>query len=158
MAEIKKNVTTLGQRITGLQAGNQYVFILKKPNLRPDVTNAHHATRIAHEQVVAHHKAITVLKQAREEAKRGDIEAAQRLLNEAKQAHGQVLRGIMDAKDFAQRALDDAKDVHKDVKSAYDAAKDSAEHAVKFAEKVAEGFPNAVKALGAMLQEAMTRK
>lgn len=157
MAEIKKNVTTLGQRITGLQAGNQYVFILKRPSLRPDVENAHRATRIAHEQVLAHRKAITVLKQAREEAKRGNHDSAHSLLEQAKAAHAEVLKGIMDAKDFAQRAIDDAKDVHKDVKNAYEAAKDSAEHAVKFAEKVAEGFPNALKALGALILDARSR-
>lgn len=157
MAEIKKTITTLGQRVTGLSAGNQYVFTLQKPNLRPDLENARRATRIAHQQVVESRKLVAALRQGREEAKRGNLDGARQILDDAKKTYQQTRQGLEDARDFAKRAVEDAKDVHKDVKNAYEAGKESAENAVAFAEKILGSIPDTLRAFGAYVQEAITR-
>jgi hypothetical protein len=157
MAEIKKNVQTLGQRITGLTAGNQYVFVLTRPALRPDLENARRAARLCEHHLAESKRAIAALAQAREEAIRGDVAAARKFFEEAQALFAAVDATLGDAHDFATRAAEDAKDIAADVKDAYDAARDCAEQAVATAKKIAESAPQAVRSIGALIAETAAR-
>ena len=53
MADIKREIRTLGQRLSGLTAGNKYTFVLKRPNVRVDVVNAERAIELSSTQVSA---------------------------------------------------------------------------------------------------------
>ena len=46
MAEIKKEVRSIGQRISGLQAGETYTFVLKRPKPTADLTNARRCIKL----------------------------------------------------------------------------------------------------------------
>lgn len=85
MAELKKEIRTLGQRISGLMAGNQYVFVLKRPNARVDVLNAERAIEIAEEQLGAVRKLFAEFERARADALRGEVASARAIFAKAKE-------------------------------------------------------------------------
>jgi F0F1-type ATP synthase membrane subunit b/b' len=157
MADIKREIRTIGQRLSGLTAGNKYTFVLKRPNVRVDVQNAERAIELAHQHTTTARKLLGQLAKAREDAIRGDHQSARGLLDSAKALVRDVNKGLSDAKEFAQRAIEDAKEVHADVKDAYAAAKDAAEQAVALPDKVMSGVQDVLKAIGAMVIEAEAR-
>lgn len=157
MAQIKRTVRTVGQRITGLYAGNQYVFTLKRPNLRPDLENARRATRIAKQQLVAVRKLAKLLEQARDEATRGSIDSAREMYGQASDLFAKVKSGIADAKDYFDRATEDANEAVSEVKDAYSAGKDAAEQAVTLAQQTAKGIGRILEVIGAVIEEAAAR-
>ena len=155
---LKRDIRTLGQRLSGLTAGNKYTFVLKRPNVRVDVYNAERAIDLATEQVTLARKILGELENTRGQAARGQGASARSSLQGFKAKLRDLNMGISDAKEFAQRAAEDAKDAHADVKDAYTAAKDGAEAAVALAEKLQAGFGDVVKAVTAMVVEAEIRE
>jgi hypothetical protein len=157
MAEIKREIRTLGQRLSGLTAGNTYTFVLKRPNVRVDVVNAIRSVEIAQDHLVSFSKLMGELESIRAEAELGNHGSARSRFNEVKAAVRACANHLADAREFAVRAAEDAKDAHADVKDAYNAAKDGAEHAVEGAQSLMSGVDDAVKAIGAIIIEAETR-
>lgn len=156
MADIKREIRTLGQRLSGLTAGNKYTFVLKRPNVRVDVVNAERAIDLSSTQVSAIRKLLADLEQARDDAMRGSVDSAKGKLSAARAVAKDIVKAVSDAKEFALRATEDAKDAHADVKDAYSAAKDGAEHAVGVAENLMTGLGDVVKAVAALVIEAET--
>jgi len=154
MADIKREIRTLGQRLSGLTAGNKYTFVLKRPNVRVDVVNAEKAIALAEAQIGAIRKLLVELEQTRDEALRGSADGAKGKLTSAKNVAREIGKAVFDAKEFALRAAEDAKDAHADVKDAYGAAKDGAEHAVGIAENLMGGLGDVFKAVSALIIDA----
>ncbi len=158
MAEIKREIRTLGQRLSGLTAGNTYTFVLKRPNVRVDVFNAIRGLEIAEEQVTNVRKLLANLEQLRDKLSRGSADSARAALAGHKNVVREIAKGISDAKEFALRAADDAKDAHADVKGAYNEAKDGVEQVVAIAEGMMGGIGDVMKSLAAMCIEAELRE
>lgn len=156
MADVKREIRTLGQRLSGLTAGNKYTFVLKRPNVRVDVVNAERAIELAEKQVTSIRKLLLDLEQARDDVMRGSVDSARSKLSAARASAKEVGKAVSDAKEFALRATEDAKDAHADVKDAYGAAKDGAEHAVGIAENLLTGLGDVVKVVAALVIEAET--
>ena len=157
MADIKREIRTLGQRLSGLTAGNKYTFVLKRPNVRVDVMNAEKAIEMAEAQIGAVRKLIANLENVRDEAMRGNVDSAKGQLLAAKAVSREITRAVSDAKEFAVRAAEDAKDAHADVKDAYSAAKDGAEHSVEIAQELLGGLGDVFKAVSAIIIDAETQ-
>lgn len=157
MADIKREIRTLGQRMSGLTAGNKYTFVLKRPNVRVDVVNAEKAIAMAETQVGAVRKLLVEMEQVRNDAMAGSVDSARGGLESARAVARDIVKAVSDAKEFALRAAEDAKDAHADVKDAYSAAKDGAEHAVGIAENLLSGLGDVVKAVSALIIEAETQ-
>lgn len=157
MADIKREIRTLGQRRSGLTAGNKYTFVLKRPNVRVDVVKAEKSLALAESQIGAIHKLLVEPEQARDDAMRADASAAQGKLDAARTAARDIAKAVSDAKEFALRAAEDAKDADADVKDAYGAAKDGAEQAVGIAESLMSGLGDVYKAVSAVIIEAATQ-
>lgn len=101
MADIKREIRTLGQRMSGLTAGNKYTFVLKRPNVRVDVVNAEKSLALAESQIGAIRKLLVELEQARNNAMRADASAAQGKLDAAGTAARDIAKAVSDAKEFA---------------------------------------------------------
>ena len=153
MAEIKREIRTLGQRLSGLTAGNTYTFVLKRPNVRVDVFNAIRCLELAEEQITQLRKLLATLERLRDQMAQGGGSARASLAAE-KATLRQIVSGVADAKEFALRAADDAKDAHADVKDAYTEAKDGAEQAVAAAEALLSGMGDIMKSLTALCIDA----
>jgi len=154
MADIKREIRTLGQRLSGLTAGNTYTFVLKRPNVRVDIVNALRGLEIAEEQIAALRKLLASVDQLRGQLAGGDASSGRDGLKSAKAVIRAIGSGIADAKEFAVRAAEDAKDAHADVKDAYSAAKEGTEHAVGIAENMLSGMGDIMKALTALCVDA----
>jgi hypothetical protein len=154
MAEIKREIRTLGQRVSGLTAGNTYTFVLKRPNVRVDVVNAIRSVELAQEQFVTMGKLMGDLERIRAEAELGNGASARAKFNQVKELVRSCGSLLSDAREFAVRASEDAKDAHADVKDAYNAAKDGAENAVEAGEALFGSVDEILKALGSMIVEA----
>lgn len=154
MADVKREIRTLGQRLSGLTAGNKYTFVLKRPNVRVDVVNAEKAIALAETQIGAVRKLLVELEQVRNDAMAGSVDSAKGSMASARATARDIVRAVSDAKEFAIRAAEDAKDAHADVKDAYSAAKDGAEHSVGIAENLLGGLGDVVKAVSALIIEA----
>ena len=158
MAEIKREIRTLGQRMSGLTAGNTYTFVLKRPNVRVDVYNALRGMELAETQLTELRKLLATLKRLRTQLSSGSADGARASLAAEKATLRSIVNGIADAKEFAQRAADDAKDAHADVKDAYGEAKDGAEQSVAAAEGLLGGMADVMKSLTALCIEAELRE
>lgn len=157
MADIKREIRTLGQRLSGLTAGNKYTFVLKRPNVRVDVVNAEQAIGLAEAQIGAVRKLVADLENIRDEALRGSADSARGRLQAARTVVRDITKAVSDAKEFSIRAAEDAKDAHADVKDAYSAAKDGAEHSVAIAEELLGGLGDVFKAITAIIIDAETQ-
>lgn len=156
MADVKREVRELGQRITGLKAGDQVTLVLKKPKPKVDAVSARRAAAIASEHVDLARSALTLLARARAMAAT-DAAGAQKLFEAAQQAIGQVQGALPLAQDWLDAAKKDADTAASEVKDGYGAAKDSADIAVKHLEHLGSGLENALRAVGAFVEEQLTR-
>jgi hypothetical protein len=154
MAEIKREIRTLGQRVSGLTAGNTYTFVLKRPNVRVDVFNALRSVELAEGQLVSLGKLLHDLEGIRGEAELGDGGSARSKFKAIKAMARDCSSQLSDAREFAVRAAEDAKDAHADVKDAYNAAKDGADHATSAGEALMSGLDEVLNAVDASIIEA----
>jgi hypothetical protein len=157
MADIKREIRGVGQRLSGLSAGNSYTFVLKKPKPTVDIENARRATSRALDQLAAITQAAAELDSARDEAGRGEVQTARGSYARAKSLLSGMNRGLADAKEYARCAADDAKDAPGEVKDEYDIAKDSAEAAVQLADQAVQAVEGVTQAIGAIIEAAAAK-
>ena len=157
MADVKREVRALGQKITGLKAGDNVTLVLKKPKPKVDATSAKRAAKMTDEQVGAAKNVVRLLSSARRAAA-SDPTGAKKSWAEANEIFDGIEGAIGRAKDWAKFAADDASSAPSEVKDGYDAAKDGADTVVGQLEKVAEGLGEAVRATGALIEEACNRE
>jgi hypothetical protein len=156
MADVKREVTALGQKVVGLKAGDNYTLVLKRPKPKVDATNAKTSSRTIKSQIEAAKTAIAQLLDAKGAVDRGDRKNAQALWERASSVVDDLRGAISSAKDYAELAGDDVKQAQSEVKEAYQAAKDAADLSVQHAEKVADGMAEAVRTVGALIEHAIT--
>lgn len=157
MADVKREVRELGQKITGLKAGDNVTLVFKKPKPKVDATAAKKTASIAAEHMDKAHDAIAALTQAHDAASNGDAKAAKGLFDDAKKVLSALQAAIPRAKDWAENAKSDHESAPGEVKDGYSAAKDGADISVGHMEKVAEGLDKAVSAVGAFIEEITNR-
>lgn len=157
MPDIKREIRGVGQRLSGLSAGNSYTFVLKKPKPTVDVENARRATNRALDQLAAIAQAASELDSARDEASRGEVQNARGSYNRARSILTSLNRGLADAKEYSRCATDDAKDAPGEVKDEYDIAKDSADCAVQLADKAVQAVEEVTRAVGAIIEAAAAK-
>lgn len=158
MPELKREIRTLGQRLSGLSAGNTYTFVLKKPKPSVDVENAQRAAARALAQLEAVQEAALTLESAREAAERGAGAEAREHFARARRLVSGMNRGIAEAREYARCAEDDAKDAPAEVRDEYEVARDSAQLAVDNADKAVEAAEAAVRAVGAIIEAATAQE
>jgi ABC-type transporter Mla subunit MlaD len=156
MADVKREVRSLGQTITGLKAGDNVTLVLKKPKPKVDASAAKKAANLAEQHIENAREAIQSLTRAHSIAAQNPAEA-QKLLTRAKQVLDAVRAQVPRAKDWAKTAADDHGSAPSEVKDGYGAAKDGADLAAGHLEKVAEGLEKAVLAVGAFIEEVSSR-
>jgi hypothetical protein len=158
MADVKREVRALGQKITGLKAGDNVTLVLKKPKPRVDATPAKKAAGIANEQISSARDALRALTRARDAASTGDAAGAKKAFDEAKKFLDGMQGQIPRAKEWAKAAGSDHESAPGEVKDGYGAAKDGADLVVGHLEKAAEGLEQAVRATGAFVEEVTSRE
>jgi hypothetical protein len=156
MADVKREVRALGQKITGLKAGDNVTLVLKKPKPKVDATSAKRAAKISDEAIGSAKNVVRLLSAARRQAP-SNGEAAKKQWQEAKSIFESMQGAVPRAKDWVKFAEDDASSAPGEVKDGYDAAKDGADTAVGQLDKVVEGLDEAVRAVGALIEEACNR-
>jgi hypothetical protein len=157
MADVKREVRALGQKITGLKAGDNVTLVLKKPKPRVDATAAKKAAKIANDSISDAKNALADLSRAHGLAKGGDHAGARKIVDAAKDILDEIKSAIPRAKDWAKTAGQDSDSAPGEVKDGYGAAKDGADLVVGHLEKVAEGFEKAITAVGALVEETPNR-
>ncbi len=157
MPEVKREIRSVGQRLSGLTAGDQFTFVLKRPKPRVDAENARRATSIVRDKLASAKRGIAALSAARAAAKQGNVEEALQAVDLAQSLLLALQGGLSDARDYSERAAQDESSALAEVKDAYKAAKDSADLAVQHADKVFEAFDHALRAVGAFVNEAASR-
>jgi hypothetical protein len=157
MADVKREVRALGQKITGLKAGDNVTLVLKKPKPKVDATPAKRANQLAGEKLHQAQEALGQLSRARSLAASGDVAGARKLVDGARQALDAIKRETPRAKEWAQAMADDANGAPSEVKDGYGAAKDGADLSVGHLEKAAEGLERALRAVGAFVEEMAHR-
>lgn len=158
MADVKREVRALGQKITGLKAGDNVTLVLKKPKPRVDATAAKKAAKISSDCISDAKDALADLSRAHGMAKGGDTTGARKLVDQAKAALDELKSQIPRAKDWAKSASQDNDSAPGEVKDGYGAAKDAADLVVGHMEKIAEGFEKAITAVGALVEETPNRQ
>jgi hypothetical protein len=157
MAEIKKEVRSIGQRISGLQAGETYTFVLKRPKPTADLTNARRCIKLTTGYLETARLAVDELEQAHQHAGFGDITEAQRSVQRAKRCVERIGIALWDARGHAENAKEDATDSPGDTKSAYDLGAKAADLSIQHAEWIAKGIEESMRAVSAFVDEASTR-
>jgi len=156
MADVKKEVRELGQKISGLKAGDNVTLVLKKPKPKVDATCAKRSAGIASEHVDVASDILNMISRARDMAV-SDAQGAKKLIRDAQRELGRIKGAVPRAKDWLESAKKDADSAASEVKDGYNAAKDSADVAVQHLEKIGEGLEKAVSAVGAYVEEQITR-
>jgi hypothetical protein len=151
MADVKKEVRELGQKITGLKAGDNVTLVLKKPKPKVDATCAKRAAGIADENTDVAREILNMISRAKDMAQ-SDANGAKKLIKDAQRELGRLKGAVPRAKDWLESAKKDADSAASEVKDGYTAAKDSADIAVQHLEKVGEGLEKAVSAVGAFVE------
>lgn len=154
MAETQREIYAIGQRITGLTAGEEYTFVLKKPPPRVDVENARRSVQAAESSMESASRAAAQLERAHYFALAGDVDSAAGAVREAEHIFRVFMRGFSDATDHAERASADAKSAPAVVRDAYETARDGANLGPKFIETVREPFEEALRAVSALVEQA----
>lgn len=157
MPDVKREIRGVGQRLSGLSAGNTYTFVLKKPKPIVDVENARRATLRAQAQLEATQQAAQDLDSARDEAGRGEIARARQSYEHARSILSGMNRGLGEAKEYSRCAADDAQDAPAEVKDEYEVAKDSAATAVELADQAVQALEEVLRAIGAVIEEAAVK-
>ncbi len=157
MADVKREVRALGQKITGLKAGDNVTLVLKKPKPRVDATAAKKAAKIANDRIAQAKTALADLSRARGMALGGDHDGAREIMEAAMAKLDEIKADLPRAKDWAKTASQDNDSAPGEVKDGYGAAKDGADLVVGHLEKVAEGFEKAITAVGALVEETPNR-
>ena len=157
MGEIKKEVRAIGQRISGLQAGETYTFVLKRPKPTPDLTNARRCVKMAGGYIETAKLIMEELEQAHQRANFGDSVSARASWQKAKQYSERIGMAIGDARGHKENAADYAKDAPGDTKNAYDTGVKAADLSVQHAEWIAKGIEEAIQAVGAFVEELSHR-
>jgi hypothetical protein len=158
MADVKREVRALGQKITGLKAGDNVTLVLKKPKPKVDATPAKKANKVAGDGLHSAKDALQELSRARGLAHSGDIKGARELVNQARDVLDELKRELPRAKDHAKAMGQDADGAPSEVKDGYGAAKDGADLSVGHLEKAIEGLEKALRATGAFVEEASNRQ
>jgi hypothetical protein len=153
MGDVKRDVRALGQKITGLKAGDNVTLVLKKPKPQVDATPAKRAAKLAGDQLGLAKDVVRSLTKARDAASRGDATHAQETLASAQAALDALHADLNRAKDHATAAASDHESAPGEVKDGYGAAKDGADLAVGHLEKVADGLEKALRATHAFVAE-----
>src|SRR5579859_1925184 len=98
MADVNRDVRELGQKITGLKAGDNVTLKLKKPKPKVDATAAKKTAAISEEHLDKAHDCVAALARARDSAHAGDSAGAKAAFKEAKDLLGQVQAAVPSAK------------------------------------------------------------
>src|SRR5690349_935057 len=123
MADQKRDVRALGQRITGLKVGDNVTLVLKKPKPKVDATSAKRAKKVSDDKIKQAKDALNLLRAAKQAAEGGDGATARKQVGEAQKLFDQVNGAISRAKDWAKAAAEDASSAPGEVKDGYEAAK-----------------------------------
>jgi hypothetical protein len=157
MADVKREIRALGQKVTGLKAGDTVTLVLKKPKPTVDATSAKTAAKVSGENITKARDAVSFLSRARAAASSGDGGIAKKLIGQAKSLMDQVGSSLTKAKDWADSAAGDADSAPSETKDGYGAAKDGAAVAVGHLGKIIEGMDKAYHAISAFVEEASGR-
>src|ERR1700760_4724002 len=84
MADVKREIKALGQKVTGLKAGDNVTLVLKPPKPTVDATSAKNAAKTANDNILSAKEAIGLLKKARDMASGGNADGAKKLVDQAK--------------------------------------------------------------------------
>jgi hypothetical protein len=158
MADVKREVRALGQKITGLKAGDNVTLVLKAPKPRVDATAAKKAAKISSDNISTAKDLMAELSRAHGMAKGGDHASARKIVDAAKDMLDDIKASLPRAKDWAKTASQDNDSAPGEVKDGYGAAKDGADLVVGHLEKVAEGIEKAITAVGALVEETPNRQ
>src|SRR5512146_386626 len=90
MADVKREVRALGQKVAGLKAGDSVTLVLKRPKPKVDVKPAKDAAKLAGEKLTAARNAVATLSRAHDTAATGDAPSARKMLDEAREALDQL--------------------------------------------------------------------
>ena len=157
MAEMKKEVRAIGQRISGLQAGETYTFVLKRPKPLADLTNARRCIKLTNGYLETSKMIMEELEQTHQRINLGDLPSAQASFQKAKQMKERIGIILGDAHGPEEDAKEDATDSPGDTKSAYDLGAKAASLSIQHAEWIAKGLDEAMRAVGAFVEEAANR-
>ncbi len=157
MAEIKKAVRAIGQRISGLQAGEIYTFVLKRQKPIADLTNSRRCIKLTTGYLETVRLALDELEQTHQRASIGDLTEAKASLQKAKHIVERIGIALWDARGHAEDAKEDATDSPGDTKSAYDLGAKAADLSIQHAEWIAKGIEESIRAVGAFVDESGTR-
>jgi hypothetical protein len=157
MADVKREVRALGQKITGLKAGDNVTLVFKKPKPRVDATLAKRAVEISEEAINSARDMIRALQNAKGLASDFKIPEAQKLLDQARKVSDKLFGEMSRAKDWVESAKADADAALAEVKDGYNAAKDAADVASGQLKNIAEGAEKAIGSVFALAQEFGSR-
>jgi hypothetical protein len=157
MGEMKKEVRAIGQRVSGLQAGETYTFVLKRPKLTADLTNARRCIKMTTGYLETSKLIMEELEQAHQRINLGDLSSAQDSFQKAKNLKERIGIILGDANGPKEYAKEDATDSPGETKSAYDLGAKAATLSIKHAEWIAKGIDEAVRAVGAFVEESLNR-
>lgn len=110
MAEMKKEVRAIGQRISGLQAGETYTFVLKRPKPLADLTNARRCIKLTTGYLETSKMIMEELEQTHQRINLGDLPSAQASFQKAKQMKERIGIILGDAHGPEEDAKEDAMD------------------------------------------------
>jgi hypothetical protein len=158
MADVKRDVRALGQKITGLKAGDNVTLVFRKPKPKVDATVAKKAVTISEEAINSARDLVRELTRARQVASSGKVADAKRIFDTARKAADKLSGELPRAKEWLEGAKADADQAVAEVKDGYGAAKDGADLAVGHLKNVAEGVQKAIGAVGAFIEEMAGRE
>ncbi len=158
MADIRKNVRAIGQRISGLQAGDTYTFVLKRPKPTPDLTNARRCVKLTSAYIDVVRSITDELEHAHQRAMLGDLTGAKAAFQKAKNLFDGVGIAVSTAHGHAEDAKGDLSDSPSETKDAYESAARAAELSLKHADWVAKGLDEVFRAVGAFVDEVAARE
>lgn len=157
MGEIKKEVRSIGQRLSGLQAGETYTFVLKRPKALADLTNARRCVKLAGSYLETSKLIMEELELAHQRINIGDQTGAQQSFQKAKSLKERIGILLGDAHGHEENAKEDATDSPGETKSSYDLGAKAANLSIQHAEWIAKGVDEAIRAVGAFIEESLSR-
>lgn len=162
-AEVRKEIGSLSEKISGLKAGTKYVIVVggsaAAKKKKWSVEDAKRAAKKAKEAAQNAKKGLDHLKKAQEALKSGDAQGAKSIFEQARSFLSGVQGAVNEAKSAGESAAD-AVGAEKDSKArkALETASGGADKAVKFALNITNVFEKAAKAIGSAVEEASARK
>jgi hypothetical protein len=158
MADIRRNVRAIGQRISGLQAGETYTFVLKRPKPAPDLTNARRCVKLTSAYIDVVRSITDELDHAHQRAMIGDSSGAKTAFQKAKSLFDGIGIAVSNAHGHAEDAKGDSADSPSETKDAYESAAKAAELSIKHADWVAKGLDEVFRAVAAFIDEVSIRE